>query len=82
MTERQVSAPDPGIKWVSIGEQLARIRTIKNTGAQVPICTWCDRILIEGVWLVPLPAVVSAFEGTETFTHTICDQCADELIHE
>ena len=66
-----------------MAEQLARIRTIKGAGAQVPICAWCSRIRIDDdVWLVPLPAVVVAFEGTNTFKHTICDQCADELIHE
>jgi hypothetical protein len=68
---------------VSIAAQLAQIRTIKGAGAKVPICAWCSRIRIDDdVWLVPLPAVVAAFEGTDTFTHTICDQCADELTRE
>jgi hypothetical protein len=65
-----------------MGDQLACIRTIQNAGARVPICTWCSRILIDDVWLVPLPAVVAAFDGANTFTNTICDKCADALIHE
>jgi hypothetical protein len=45
-------------------------------GEQVPMCTRCTRVRIDDAWLIPLPVVVAAFEGTVAFVHSICEACA------
>ena len=67
---------------MSVVAQLASIQVRRTLGDRVPICSWCTRIQLEGAWLVPLPAVVVALDGTDAFAPTICEACAADVIND
>ena len=57
-------------------------RRTDDAAHRVPMCTRCTRVWVDDAWLVPLPIVVAVLEGTDTFTYSLCGECADALIAE
>jgi hypothetical protein len=42
----------------------------------LPACAWCERVCIDGIWVVPSRAALVAIDRRYTFSHTICELCA------
>jgi hypothetical protein len=40
------------------------------------ICAWCARIVIDGEWLLPPRAALTAIDARLTLSHSICPRCA------
>ena len=57
-------------------DQFTHRRMIDDVGERVPMCTRCTRVRIDDAWLIPLPIVVAALEGTNAFVDSICEACA------
>ena len=53
----------------------SRIVAIYEAGGVLPICAWCGRVRIDGVWLMPPPAALAAIDVRHTLSHSICDAC-------
>ena len=45
-------------------------------GGLIASCAWCERMRIDGIWLVPPPAALAAIDVRTSLTHSICDDCA------
>lgn len=58
-------------------QAFARIWGAFDAGEIVVVCAWCDRILLDGEWLQPPPAVVDAIDARLAFSHSICSSCAE-----
>jgi hypothetical protein len=52
--------------------------------AMLQVCSWCKRVLVDGLWIEPERAVeiLGLFQGDDerrTITHVICPACAQSL---
>jgi len=54
-----------------------RIWTAFDSGQILPACAWCGRVRVDETWHSPSPAVLAAVDGRYTFSHSICDACAE-----
>ena len=57
-------------------EVFARIWTAFEAGRVIPMCAWCGRVRIDDTWIVPPRAALAAIDARNTFSHSICDACA------
>jgi len=60
-------------------DAFSRIWTAFDVGETLPACAWCGRVRIDETWLLPSPAALAAVDERYTFSHSICDECADTL---
>jgi len=60
-------------------DAFSRIWTAFDVGEILPACAWCGRVRIDEIWLLPSPAALAAVDERYTFSHSICDECADIL---
>lgn len=58
-------------------DTFSRIWSAFDAGEIVPTCAWCGRVRVDGTWLLPPPAALAAVDQRYTFSHSICDACAD-----
>jgi hypothetical protein len=67
---------------ISATNLFSRLRPIRDSGERVPLCSSCGRIRVDTVWLAAPPAVRAALEETDTFTHSLCERCAEAVLNE
>jgi hypothetical protein len=53
-----------------------RILAIYEAGDLVTICGWCDRVNLDGEWLLTPRAALTAIDARYTLSHSICPECA------
>jgi hypothetical protein len=46
-------------------------------GALIPQCAWCERVLIEEIWVHAPRAAMAAVDVRLTMSHTICPSCIE-----
>jgi hypothetical protein len=42
------------------------------------MCAWCERVEIDGEWLLAPRAAITAIDAQFTLSHSICPACAAE----
>jgi hypothetical protein len=42
----------------------------------VTVCGWCQRVEIDGEWLLTPRAAITAIDSRYTLSHSICPECA------
>lgn len=47
-----------------------------EAGELISTCAWCERVELDGEWVLPPRAALSAIDSRFTLTHSICSQCA------
>jgi hypothetical protein len=47
-----------------------------EAGDLISTCAWCARVEIDGEWVVPPRAVMTAIDSRLTLSHSICPQCS------
>jgi hypothetical protein len=60
-------------------DDVSRIWAAFDDGQILPVCAWCGRVRIDEVWLLPSHAALAAVDDRYTFSHSICERCADNL---
>jgi hypothetical protein len=58
------------------GEVLRRVLAAYEAGELITTCAWCARIVIDGEWLLPPRAALTAIDARLTLSHSICPWCA------
>lgn len=58
-------------------DTFSRIWTAFDDARVLPACAWCKRVRIDETWLMPSRAALAAIDERYTFSHTICDVCAE-----
>jgi hypothetical protein len=53
-----------------------RILATYEAGDLVTICAWCQRVEIDGEWVLAPRAAITAIDAQFTLSHSICPQCA------
>jgi hypothetical protein len=48
-----------------------------EAGELVTVCAWCERVEIEGEWVLTPRAAVTAIDSQYTLSHSICPACAN-----
>jgi hypothetical protein len=56
-------------------QTFSRTRAAFEAGRVLPACAWCKRVRIDGVWLLPPAAVLTAIDERQEFSHSICEDC-------
>jgi len=62
-------------------DSFSHIWTAFDAGQILPACAWCGRVRIDDAWLVPPSGALAAIDERYTFSHSVCDRCADLLGH-
>lgn len=57
-------------------EVTKRILATYEAGELITMCAWCQRIEIEGEWLLAPRAALTAIDSLFTLSHSICPACA------
>jgi hypothetical protein len=57
------------------GEVTRRILAAYEAGDFVTTCAWCNRVLIDGEWLLTPRAALIAIDSRYTLSHSICPEC-------
>ncbi|MDX6440711.1 MAG: hypothetical protein QOE43_440 [Gaiellaceae bacterium] len=55
-----------------------RIWATYEAGDLVTVCAWCDRVQIDGEWLLAPRAAITAIDAEFTLSHSICPECTDK----
>ena len=50
-----------------------------EAGDLVTACAWCDRVGVDGEWLLVPRSALAAIDHPNTLTHSICPSCAARL---
>jgi hypothetical protein len=64
---------------VDQNDTFSRIWAAFDAGQVLPACAWCGRLQIDDAWLMPTPAALAAIDERYTFSHSVCDGCAELL---
>jgi hypothetical protein len=59
-------------------EVQAKITEVYEAGELIPACAWCDRVSIEGEWLLAPAGVLGTIDAPLTLSHSICPDCLAE----
>jgi hypothetical protein len=59
-------------------EVTRRILATYEAGDLVTVCGWCQRVLIDGEWLLAPRAAITAIDARYTLSHSICPACASK----
>lgn len=46
-----------------------------ESGDLLPICAWCQRVRVEGEWVVAPRAALDTIDRAMTLSHSICPAC-------
>jgi hypothetical protein len=57
-------------------EVTKRILAAYEAGALVRICAWCNRVEIDGEWVLAPKGALLAIDAENTVSHGICPVCA------
>jgi hypothetical protein len=60
------------------GEVTRRILATYESGRFVTRCSWCGRVVLDGEWVRPPRAALTAIDAGYSMTHTICPLCTAE----
>jgi hypothetical protein len=52
-----------------------RILATYEAGDLVTVCAWCQRVEIDGEWLLAPRAAITAIDAQFTLSHSICPEC-------
>jgi hypothetical protein len=55
---------------------MRRILAAYEAGDLISTCAWCERIELDGEWVVAPRAALSAIDPRFTLSHSICPRCA------
>jgi len=55
-----------------------RILATYEAGDLVTVCAWCQRVEIDGEWLLAPRAAITAIDAQFTLSHSICPECTAE----
>ena len=58
------------------GEVTKRILVAYEAGELITMCAWCERVELDGEWLLAPRAALTAIDAVYTLTHSICPSCA------
>jgi hypothetical protein len=58
------------------GEVMRRILAAYEAGDLISTCAWCERIELDGKWVMAPHAAMSAIDSRFTLSHSICPRCA------
>lgn len=53
-----------------------RILASYEAGDLITACAWCNRVAIDGEWLLAPRAALTAIDTPRALSHSICPQCA------
>lgn len=53
-----------------------RILAAYEAGDLVTVCAWCQRVEIDGEWVLAPRAAITAIDAQFTLSHSICPECA------
>jgi hypothetical protein len=74
------SGEQPGVRrergTTEIGEVTRHILATYEAGNLITTCAWCKRVAIDGEWLLPPRAALTAIDSPRALSHSICPQCA------
>jgi hypothetical protein len=54
---------------------MKRILATYEAGDLVTVCAWCQRVQIDGEWLLTPRAAITAIDAQFTLSHSICSTC-------
>ena len=55
-----------------------RILATYEAGNLVTMCAWCQRVEIDGEWVLAPRAAITAIDAQFTLSHSICPECTAE----
>lgn len=56
-------------------EVMRRILATYESGDLITTCAWCERVTIDGEWVLAPRAALTAIDSPLTLSHSICPQC-------
>jgi hypothetical protein len=57
-------------------EVMSHILARYEAGELISTCAWCGRVAIDGEWVFPPHAALTAIDATYALSHSICPECA------
>ena len=61
---------------MAAGEVTRRILAAYEAGDLITMCAWCQRVEIDGKWVLAPRAALAAIDAPNTLSHSICPGCA------
>ena len=61
---------------MDVEEVTRRILASYEAGDLVTVCAWCQRVELDGEWLLTPRAAITAIDSQYTLSHSICPDCA------
>jgi len=58
------------------GEVTRRILATYEAGDLITVCAWCERVDLDGEWVLAPKEAISAIDSRFTLSHSICPDCA------
>ena len=58
------------------GEVTRRIIASYEAGDLITVCAWCERVELDGEWVLAPKEAISAIDSKYTLSHSICPDCA------
>jgi len=55
---------------------LAKIWEASESGELIPACAWCERVCIDGEWVLPTQGSLDTIDRRTTLSHSICPTCS------
>jgi hypothetical protein len=73
--ERDSVVPEGGDR-LGADDVMRRILAMYEAGNLVTVCGWCQRVELDGEWLLAPRAAITAIDAEYTLSHSICPECA------
>jgi hypothetical protein len=61
---------------VNSSQVFSRVWSAFDDGEIMTVCAWCERVRLDGTWIRPPRAAIDAIDEQLTFSHSICEECA------
>ena len=64
------------------GDVTRRILSRYESGHLVTTCAWCNRVELDGEWLLAPRAALIAIDARYSLSHSICPECVAAADHQ